>query len=162
MAEFERRKAVRGRIPTGSRASPLSGVRRLAVDVEVTSDFVIVRTRLPGQRPEDVSLKISGRFLTIATARPHGWSRRPDQRAIARPSSWYRRLRFSAPVVPDQATVTFNQGELIVRIPRADAGLAILSRLPGGQSLAGTEIPLRSAADVMPIGEGPHVTVYRP
>jgi HSP20 family molecular chaperone IbpA len=129
--------------------------------VEGESDRIVVKACLPNVGPEDIALKISGRQLTIATTRMAG-RRSRGRNGATTTQSWYRRIRLPAPIRADQSTVRLVGDELTVVLPRATVGFSSLSQLPGGQVFTRPEIPLTSAAEVMPPSPGPHVTVYRP
>jgi HSP20 family molecular chaperone IbpA len=151
----------RGHFRSGMGSSSLAAARRLPVTIEYQDEGIVVKACLPNVRPEDVALKIGGRQLTIATSRLVGGRSRGRVGATSG-LSWYRRVRLPAAVRPDQSTVRLEGDELTVVLPRAKAGFTSLSQLPGGQVFTRPEIPLTSAAEVMPPGSGPHVTVYRP
>jgi HSP20 family protein len=137
--------------------------RLLPVNVDVYPDRIVVQAQLPGFNAEEVEVRATERTVSIVTSREAGHST-AEQRVTGEvyQGNWYRRIRLPHPVRPDLASVTFQNGEITVELPRVPPERIPLNELPGAQSLEHPEIPLRSSADVMPPGPGPHINVFKP
>src|SRR6185369_11982346 len=129
-------------------------------NVEVHPDSVVVQAHLPGFTSDDIDVYASERSLTISTNRP--LESTPEQRITQEVfrGNWYRRIRLPVAVDVGMASVSYQNGELTVRLPRVNAKRSILLKLPGGQTLERPEIPDRTSADVAPLGPGPHINVF--
>lgn len=148
-------------VPAARETQP-ANTRRLPVDVDVFADRVVVRASLAGFAVEDVDVRASERAITICTTRPVAPALSERVTDEMYHGNWYRRLRIPVSVKPAAATVALHEGELTIQLPRVVPTEPSLANLPGGNTLEQTEIPLRSSADVMPPGPGPHVGVYKP
>jgi HSP20 family protein len=122
--------------------SPLSGAGSMfPVDVAEADDRFTVRASLPGVKPEDMQITVQGNMLTI-----RGESRAEEeqrgQRWIMREhrsASYQRSLNLPAPVNADQAEARFENGVLILTLPKVEEArprqikVGGQSQLPGGQ-----------------------------
>jgi len=94
-----------------------------AVDIYETKDEVVVKAAVPGIRPEDIEVTVSGNTVTL-----RGEVREEQE---AREGSWIRQERrlgaftrsFVLPVevVADRATAEYEHGVLTLRLPKAEA-----------------------------------------
>lgn len=100
----------------------LSQVAAPALDIYQTPKEVVVKAALPGVKPEDVSIDITGETLTIK-----GESKAEQE--VKREDYLYRERRygaFSRSVVPpgglksDKAEATLEDGVLTLTIPKAE------------------------------------------
>jgi len=105
-----------------SRFLTLGETAEPALEVYQTPDEVVVKAALPGLKPEDVSIDISGETLTI-----QGESKAEQE--IKREDYLYQERRygaFSRKVVlpsglePDKAEATMEDGVLTLTIPKAE------------------------------------------
>jgi HSP20 family protein len=137
-------------------------IRRLPIDVEVGDDRVVVRAALAGFTAEEIDVRATDRDVVILAS--HRGKSSPSERAVGElyHGAWRRHKRLPVAVCPDQAQVTFQNGILTIDVPRATEPQHGLADLPGGETLNQPEIPLRTSADVMPPGPGPHFGVNRP
>jgi len=97
----------------------------LPIDMYETRDAVVLKTRLPGVKPEDLELTIHGDSLTIKAELGKDVT---DEDAKNR--NWYRRELFHGSVgasitLPtmvqaDKAEATFHNGELTLTLPKAE------------------------------------------
>ncbi len=97
-------------------------IANLAVDVYETKDDVVVNAALPGIKPEQVDIKITGNTLSI-----HGES---DEKNEVKEENYVRKERrydsFSRTVTlpdglsSDKADATFENGMLTLRIPKSE------------------------------------------
>ena len=143
-----------GQVPAARHA------RHLPVNVEVHPTDVVVQTHLPGFTADEIDVYAAQRSVTISTNR--ALETTPGQRVTQEVfrGNWFRRIRLPVAVQAQMASVTFQNGELTIRLPRVDAQKAVLLKLPGAQTLEQPEIPERTSAEVAPLGPGPHVNVY--
>ena len=106
-----------------SRALPgVDGPGGVALDAYQTPDEVVVKAAMPGMKPEEVDIDITGDTLTIK-----GVSKAEDE--VKSEDYIYRERRYGAfsrsMVLPgglksDQAEATMEDGVLTLRIPRAE------------------------------------------
>ena len=96
------------------------------VDVHQTDDTVSVTVSLPGVKPEDVSLTITGRVLTI-TGELKEDEQIDEERYVYRErrvGTFNRRIQLPARVVGEQSDATFENGLLRVTFPKAEESKA--------------------------------------
>lgn len=96
------------------------GIADFAVDVYETKDEVMVQAALPGIKPEDAEISITGNALTI-----RGESREEKQvkeenyiRKERRYGSFSRVVALPEGLVGEKAEATFENGMLKLRIPK--------------------------------------------
>ena len=104
------------------RASGNGGRRPLylPVDAYTTEDELVVYALLPGVSPEDVNITIEDNVLTIsgevpAPAENVGWVLRESAYGPFR-----RMLTLNVPVDADAAEATFENGRLVLHLPKAE------------------------------------------
>jgi len=93
-----------------------------ALDVTTNADELVVKASLPGWKPEDVEITLSGSTLTIS-ADMNEETRREDESWILneiRRSSFSRTLELPEGLVGDRASATYERGILTLRIPKAE------------------------------------------
>jgi len=95
---------------------------RLAVDMYETDQAVVVKSALPGVKPEDVDISLVGDVLTIKgevssedEAKEESYIRRER-----RTSSFYRSVSVPVPVVAEKGKAEFENGELTLTLPKAE------------------------------------------
>ncbi len=103
-----------------------SEIRPLALDVRETEEALIVEGSLPGMKPEDVDVSISGSVLTIK-----GESK--EEKEEEKGSYLYRERRFGAfqrtitlpaEVDVEGAEAAFKDGVLTLTLPKAEESQA--------------------------------------
>ena len=103
--------------------STLGEARAPTLDIYQTPNEVVVKAALPGLKPEDVSIDITGETLTIKRESK-------AEQEVKREDYLYQERRygaFSRSVVlpsglePDKAEATMEDGVLILTIPKAEA-----------------------------------------
>ena len=94
------------------------------VDVEETADAYVVTASLPGWRPEDVNVTVQDGTLTIGGE----WKAQPEPQQGTvyhlreRPMASFRRtLTFATPIDPDKAEASYQNGELILTLPKTES-----------------------------------------
>jgi len=97
-----------------------SGPVSLPLDVYETRDSIIVRTSLPGVKPEDVDITLEGSTLTI-----RGESKAPSEEGTfllqeQRYGPFARTVELGTAVQPEKAEATFQNGVLTLTIPKAE------------------------------------------
>ena len=93
-----------------------------AIDVYETDDDVIVKAALPGIKPEDVEITMTGQTLTLRGELKEDEEVKRDQYLFRerRFGSFNRTLQLPVRVQGDNAEATFADGLLTLRIPKAD------------------------------------------
>jgi HSP20 family protein len=107
--------------PSGS-LTRLGGVAAPALDVYQTADEVVVKAALPGVKPDDISIEITGDTLTIR-------GETKAEQEIKKEDYLYQERRhgaFSRSVIlpgqlkADKAEATLEEGILTLSIPKAE------------------------------------------
>jgi HSP20 family protein len=93
----------------------------LIVDVYQTPDDIVIQSAIAGIRPEDLDITATPDKITIRGARAHEKEVR-DENYLCQECYWGRFSRsvlFPQEVDPENAQVTFKNGILTVRLPKA-------------------------------------------
>jgi len=94
----------------------------LPIDLYQTNDDVVVKAVVPGFRPDQVQINVTGDVLTIRGEA----NQEEDQKDKAwhirehRFGSFERSVALPVNVVPDQATAEFENGVLSITLPKAE------------------------------------------
>lgn len=94
----------------------------LAVDVYETEDAVVVKSAIPGVKPEDIDITITGDTLTIKGETKFEEEVKEENyvRREMRYGSFSRTLPVPASVVADDADAEFEDGVLTLTLPKAE------------------------------------------
>lgn len=99
---------------------PFAGA--LAVDVVETPDAIVVKSALPGVKPDDVDISVTGNVLRIRAEsrleqeeKQHQYHRRELSYG-----TYERLLSLPTEVNPDAANATFEHGLLTLMLPKAE------------------------------------------
>ncbi len=96
-------------------------VWRLPLDAYVTTDDIVVVANVPGVKPEEVEITIEGDTLTIKGERPAPLGN-VDYVMQERPFGKFQRtLSINIPVDADKAEARYENGMLLLTIPKAEA-----------------------------------------
>ncbi len=123
--------------PAGSILPAMRGA--MPLDVVERGDAFEIRASLPGIKPEDVQITVQGDVLTIrgtTTSEQERKDDRDDDNWILRErrsGSFYRSLTLPAPLDADRATARFEQGVLVLEIPKAETAKARQIPVSGAQ-----------------------------
>ena len=106
----------------GSRALSPYGTAELAVDMYETDNEVVVTTAMPGVKPEDVDITITGDTLTIKgeTKSETKIEKANYLRQERRYGQFARTVSLPVPVQADRAEAKFKDGVLTLSIPKAE------------------------------------------
>lgn len=126
-AELESMRRTMDRLfgETFGRPLPFDGGEcYVPIDMYETDDRVTIRASLPGVRPEDVDVSVTGETVTIkGELKPEereekgiNWYRRER-----RYGSFVRQLSLPTQVETEKATATFDHGVLTLELPKAEA-----------------------------------------
>ncbi len=92
------------------------------LDMYETDNDVVVQASLPGVKPEDVDITITGETLTIRGESRH--EEEEKKRNYYRQETWYgsfaRSITLPTQVESDKAEATFENGVLKLTIPKAE------------------------------------------
>jgi HSP20 family protein len=107
--------------PRAGWLAPL-GAASLAVDMYETDDKVVVKTAVPGVKPEDIDVSITGDVLTIKgeTKTEEKVEKADYIRQERRYGAFSRSLSLPSMVVADKASAEFENGVLILTLPKAE------------------------------------------
>ena len=92
----------------------------LPLDIYTTKDAVIIRASVPGVRPDDVEVTVEGTTVTI-----RGETKTPQEEGAfllqeQRYGPFARSIEIGIPVQADKAEAKFENGVLILSIPKAE------------------------------------------
>jgi HSP20 family protein len=92
------------------------------LDVHQTADEIVVTAALPGIKPDDVDITITGQTLSIRGEFKADEEISRDQYLYRerRYGTFHRQLQLPVRVQGDAATATFENGELRLSIPKAE------------------------------------------
>ena len=110
--------------PAGSILPAMRGA--VPLDVIEKGDAFEVRASLPGINPEDVHVTVQDETLTIR-GEMSGEQERKEENWILRErrsGSFYRSITLPSPLDADKATARFDQGVLVLNIPKAERAKA--------------------------------------
>lgn len=98
------------------------GGEALTVDMYETDDEVVVEATLPGVKPEEIDVKVTGNVLTIKGERKE---EKREERAsyVCRERSYgsfHRAVTLPAEVDVDKATAEFEHGVLTLSLPKSE------------------------------------------
>jgi HSP20 family protein len=102
------------------------GSNVLAVDMYETNDDVMVKASLPGVKPEDVDITVTGNVLDIrAETKQESEETRGDYHYRERRYGTFQRsLSLPVDVKADQVEATFENGVLTLKMPKAEQAKA--------------------------------------
>lgn len=92
-----------------------------AIDMYETDDAVILSAAVPGVRPDDLQLTITGQTLTLRGETQAAPDISPEQYVYRerRYGSFQRQVALPVRVDSEKAEATFDNGILMLRIPKA-------------------------------------------
>jgi len=92
-----------------------------AVDMYQTDDEVIVKAALPGIKPEEVQINVTGDILTIKGEVKHEDEKKDKSWHIRehRWSSFERSIMLPSGVISDKAKADFDNGILTITLPKS-------------------------------------------
>ena len=93
-----------------------------AVDMYQTDDEVVIKAALPGFKAEDVQINVTGDVITLRGELKHEEDNKERAWHIReqRWSSFERSLALPTAVKADQAVADFENGVLIITLPKAE------------------------------------------
>ena len=111
-----------------------AGPGTLAVDVYETDDDVVVKTAIPGIKPEDIDISLTGDTLTIKGETKSEEEVKEENyiRREMRYGSFARTVTVPAPVVADKANAEFEDGVLTLTLPKAEEIKPKTIKIKGG------------------------------
>jgi len=131
--------------PGASRSGQVGAGYGLALDVEDSGEGYTVRASLPGFNPEDVQVQVVGDTLSIAAQYNQEQERNESNYLLRerRMGSLSRTVTLPSRVQADQAQANFNNGELVLTLPKAEETRPrqIKIDVQGRQELSGGNAP---------------------
>lgn len=102
---------------------PNAPLRHVAADIYETEDSVVAEMALPGVKPEDIDINVTGDTLTITgeTKFESTETKRNYFQRQLRSGHFSQSLILPATVQSDLAKATFSHGMLKIEIPKAEA-----------------------------------------
>jgi HSP20 family protein len=93
-----------------------------AVDMYQTDDEVIINAALPGIKPDDVQISVTGEVLTIKGETKHEEESKQKTYHMReqRWGSFERTIMLPTEVKADKAEASFEDGVLTIRLPKAE------------------------------------------
>lgn len=104
-------------------AFPIMGMEGPAVDMYQTKDDVIVKAALPGVKPDEIEISVTGELLTLKGEFKE--EEKIEEGSYLRQERHYgqfvRELSLPTLVNSDKAKAEFEHGVLTLRLPKAEA-----------------------------------------
>jgi len=99
-----------------------TGAAGLALDMYETKDEVVVKAALPGIKPEEVEVSITGNALTIRGESKEEYEVKEKDyiRKERRYGSFARSVTLPSGLKTDKAEATFEDGVLTLKIPKSE------------------------------------------
>jgi len=93
-----------------------------AIDMYQTDDEVVVKAALPGFKPDEVQINVTGDILTIKGEVKHEEEKKDKSWHIReqRWGSFERSLRLPTGVISDRAKADFDNGILTISLPKSE------------------------------------------
>ena len=93
-----------------------------AIDMYQTDDEVVVKAALPGLKPDEVQINVTGDILTIKGEVKHEEEKKDKSWHIReqRWGSFERSLRLPTGVISDRAKADFDNGILTITLPKSE------------------------------------------
>ncbi|MBI2863892.1 MAG: Hsp20/alpha crystallin family protein [Chloroflexi bacterium] len=105
---------------------PGEGARVLPIDVYEMPDHLLVKATVAGVKPEDVDISMAGNLLTIRAERKEEVEEKGKE--LIRRERYFGRFERSmtlpVSVQAEKAQATFENGELTLRLPKAEEAKA--------------------------------------
>jgi HSP20 family protein len=110
-------------IHPGFMAPAWGAAEMLPVDVYEAGDQVVVKAAVPGVKPEELEVTVTGDLLTIkGEFKQEEKVEKPNYlRQERRYGSFCRQVGLPAGVNPDKASASFQNGVLTLEIPKSEA-----------------------------------------
>lgn len=98
------------------------GVERLALDVRESDDDLTVQASIPGVKPEDIDISVTGDSLTIkGETREEKEEKEGNYHMRERRYGAFRRtINLPTPVKADEAEAEFQDGVLTLTLPKVE------------------------------------------
>lgn len=98
------------------------GAEPLALDMYETADSVVVKTAVPGVKPEGIDITITGDVLTIKgeTKTEEKVEKANYIRQERRYGAFQRSVQLPGSLLTDKAQATFDKGVLTLTIPKSE------------------------------------------
>ena len=112
----------------------------MPMDVEERGDEYVVRASMPGWKPEEIDASVQGDTVTISGERKpaeqeeKGKTYHLRERGFA---SFRRSFTFPTTVDADRATASYENGELVLTIPKGEAAKPRRIEVKGAGALPG-------------------------
>lgn len=115
-------------------AGPLAGTQTLAMDVYQTDKDLVVKTALPGVKPEDVDISVANNVLTLKAELKEG-------REVNQADYFYQERRYGTfsrsvalpvEVDADKGEAVFENGVLTLTLPKTEASRAKQIKVKSG------------------------------
>ena len=108
-------------VPARRQAEQREQTFRLPLDAYVTANDIIIAANMPGIKPEDVEITIEGDTLTIKGERPAPLANVDYVLQERTFGKFQRTLNINIPVDADKAEAKFENGLLVLTIPKTEA-----------------------------------------
>lgn len=109
--------------PTRTTAFPGSVETYFPVDLYETKDEVVVEAALPGVKPEDIDISVTGQTVTVKgeSRDEHEEKAENFYRHERRHGTFVRQFSLPTEVDADKAQASFEHGVLELRLPKAES-----------------------------------------
>ncbi len=93
------------------------------VDVSEDTNEIVMRVEVPGVKPEDLDIEMSGETITIKGEKKFEDEERKGNYVRMERSygTFQRSFTLNVPVKPDEITASFKDGVLTLKVPKSEA-----------------------------------------
>jgi HSP20 family protein len=108
---------------TGTMQTSQQGVRSLALDMYETENDIVVKATLPGVKPEDININVTGNVLTISgQVRSEQKDEKQNYHHRERYfGQFFRQVTLPDGVQGDKADASYENGVLTLTLPKAES-----------------------------------------
>ena len=119
--------------PTWMPRMQLTGLTNMSTSVDMFEDGadLVIKAEIPGMKKEDISVDFTGDVVTISgEKKSEEKTERKDFYRVERSfGSFCRKLRLPVDIKIDNATATFNDGVLELRMPKSESGKSSVRKI---------------------------------
>jgi HSP20 family protein len=134
-----------------------TGGESLAVDVRENEDQYVVEASLPGVKPEDVQIQVTGDTVTIRGETREEREQRRGENVLMRErrmGSFSRSLRLPMPINAERAEAHFEHGVLTLTLPKAEQARPRRIEVRTGGRQTTENIPVEGTVQSQPSAQG--------
>ena len=111
-----------------------SSAWRPPTDVYETDDLILIRVEIAGMQEEDIDVEIQGHVLSIRGIRQDTLEQRAYHQVEIRFGEFYIDIHLPAPIVASAVKADYDNGFLLVTLPKEHARKIKIEELSNGET----------------------------